>query len=137
MTFDLAKNNFAEMAEVGYEFELKLPVTDEGTGAFIKVRGDDSKTVKSFGRRKLAEYQARAAAAKKRGKEPDDLTYEEAEDVAIEAAIIRIIDWRGINDGGEKVVFTKESADKILREHSWIREQIMEESAQVLNFRSR
>lgn len=136
MGFDLAKNNFAEMAEAGYEFELKLPVTEEATGAFITVRGDESKTVKAFGRKKLAEYQAKIAAAKKRGKEVDDLGYEEAEDMAVEAAIVRIISWKGIEDGGEQVPFTKENADRILREHAWIRNQIMEEASQVLNFRS-
>ncbi len=79
MTFDLAKHNYTEIAEAGYEFELKLPGTGEGTGVFITVRGDQSKTVKAFGRKKYAEFKLREQQAKRRGKEAEDMTLEEAE----------------------------------------------------------
>lgn len=136
MSFDLAKNNLSVAADVGFEFELKMP-TGDSTGAFITVRGEESKTVKAFGRNKYKEFQQKQQQARRRGKEADDLTLEEAEDMAIDTAVVRVMDWRGITDGGVEVAFTKEAAARIFKEHSWIREQVMEESSQILNFRPR
>lgn len=135
MSFDLSKNNLSEIAEAGYEFELTLPGTGDPTGAFITVRGNESKTVKAYGRKKYNEYKLREQQAKRRGKDVEDLTLEEAEDLAVESTIVRIIGWRGINDNGKEVVFTPENAAKILKEHSWIREAITEEASNLLNFR--
>lgn len=132
--FDLSKNNFAQAAEDGYEFELVLP-TGEKSGAFLTIRGDQSKTVKAYARKKYSEFKMKEQAARRRGKDNDDMTIEEAEDLAIEAAIVRLIGWKGITDGGKPVEFSKDAASSILREHSWIREQIMEEAGQILNFR--
>lgn len=132
--FDLSKNNFAEAAEVGYEFELKLP-TGGVTGAFVTVRGDQSKTVKAYSRKKYAEFKQKEQVARRRGKEVEDMSLEEAEDLAVESAIVRIIGWKGIAEGGKEVAFTPENAQRILREHAWIREQVVEEASQLLNFR--
>ena len=134
MSFDLNKNNFADAAEAGYEFELLLP-TQEPTGAFITVRGDQSKTVKAYARKKYAEFKMREQQAKRRGKDVDDMTLEEAEELAIEAAIVRVIGWKGITEGKTEVAFTKENAERIFKEHGWIRDAVMEESSQLLNFR--
>jgi hypothetical protein len=135
MSFDLSKNNFAEVAEAGYEFELKLPGTGEGTGAFITVRGDQSKTVKAYARKKYSEFKLKEQQAKRRGKEVEDITLDEAEELAIESAVIRVIDWKGIAENGKDVPFTKENAERIFKEHSWIREAVTEEAGQLLNFR--
>ena len=135
MSLDLSQNNFTEIAEEGYEFELLLPGTQEPTGAFIKVRGDQSKTVKAFNRKKFNEFKIKEQQAKRRGKEVDELSLEEAEELAVESAVVRIISWRGIENAGESVPFTKENATEILTAHSWIREQVIEESSQILNFR--
>jgi hypothetical protein len=135
MGFDLAKNNLSDAAEVGYEFEVRLPGTGEPIGAFIKIRGEESKIVKAFGRKKYNEWQVRVQQAKRRGKEPDEYTLEEAEEMAIESAITRVISWRGFDDNGKPFEFSKENAEKMFKEHGWIREQVMEESAQLLNFR--
>jgi hypothetical protein len=135
MSFDLSKNNYAEAAEVGYEFELKFPDTGEGTGAFITVRGEQSKTLKVYGRKKITEYQSKEAQAKRRGKEVEPPTFDELEDLAIESAIVRTISWRGIDENGVAVPFNEENAKRIYKEHAWIRTQVMEESAQILNFR--
>ncbi len=136
MTFDLAKHNYTEIAEAGYEFELKLPGTGEGTGVFITVRGDQSKTVKAFGRKKYSEFKLREQQAKRRGKDVDDMTLEEAEDLGIESAIVRVIGWKNITENGKEVAFTKENAERIFKEYSWIKDQVMEEAGQLLNFRS-
>ena len=135
MSFDLGKNNLSAAAEAGYEFELIYPATEEKTGAFITVRGEASKTVKAFGRKKYAEGEAKRIQDARKGKDTSVVDLEELEDLAIESAIVRIIDWRGISDGGENVPFTAEVARKILKEHDWIRKQVLEESSQILNFR--
>ena len=135
MSLDLAKTNLADAADAGYEFEIKLPGSGEGTGAFITVRGEMSKTVKAYARQKFREFQLREQQAKRRGKTVDDLTLEEAEEMAVESAVVRVIGWRGITENGKEVAFSKENAERIFTEHSWIREQVMEESIQILNFR--
>ena len=71
--------------------------------------------------------------AKRKGKE-EELTLDEAEEMAIETAIVRVIAWRGITEDGKEVPFTKENAERIFLEHSWIREQISEAADQLLNF---
>ena len=124
MAFDLAKHNYTEIAEVGYKFELKLPGTGESTGVFITVRGDQSKTVKAFARKKYAEFKLREQQAKRRGKEAEDMTLEEAEELSIESAVIRVMDWDGITENGKDVPFTKENAERIFKEYSWIKDQI-------------
>lgn len=131
---DLSKTNFSKAAESGYEFELKLP-TGEATGAFITVRGDQSPTVKNYARKKYNEFKIKEQAARRRGKDPEDMTLEEAEDLAVEAAIVRVIGWRGITEGNKELEFTAENATRIFREHNWIREQVAEEASQLLNFR--
>jgi hypothetical protein len=135
MIFDLAKHNYTEIAEVGYKFELKLPGTGEGTGVFITVRGDQSKTVKAFARKKYSEFKLREQQAKRRGKDVEDMTLEEAEELGIESAVIRVISWENITEDGKEVPFTKENAERIFKEYSWIKDAVMEEAAQLLNFR--
>ncbi len=136
MKFDLAKHNYTEIAEVGYKFELKLPGTGEATGVFITVRGDQSKTVKAFGRKKYSEFKLREQQAKRRGKDVEDMTLEEAEELSVESAVIRVIGWENITENGKDVGFTKENAERIFKEYSWIKDQVMEEAGQLLNFRS-
>lgn len=134
MALDLTKNDLSAKAEIGYEFELKLPDSEEDSGAFVTVRGAESKSVKAYQRLKFKEYQARNNAAKKRNKDVDDFSIDEAEELAVEAAVGRIKDWTGISESGKDVPFTKENATRILTEHSWIREQIMEASNDLINF---
>ena len=134
MAFDLVKNNLSTIAEAGYEFEITLPGSGQGTGAFVTVRGSESKTVKAYQRKKFAEYQMRQKTARKRGRDEDDLSLEEAEELAVEAAVGRIIQWKGLEESGKEVLFSQENATRILTEHSWIREQVMEASNDLLNF---
>lgn len=132
---DLAKNNFADQAEAGYEFELEHPATGEGMGAFIKVRGDRSRVVQAHARKRVTELQTKEKMAKRKGKDTD-MSLDELEAMAIESAIVRVISWRGIAQNGEEIPFTKENAQEVFKEHSWIREQVMENAEQLLNFRS-
>lgn len=132
MGFDVKLMDYSAAAEVGYEFELKLP-TGAGSGAYLTVIGSQSPTVKQYAKRKFQEYQQRMQIAKRKGKE-EDISLDEAEELAIEAALVRLVGWRGIEEEGKEVKFSKDKAREILTQHSWIREQIMEESEDILNF---
>ena len=131
---DLKKTNVAVDAEAGYEFELIHPATGEGTGGFIKVRGEHSKVVQAFARKRINEFQKREKMAKGKGKELE-FTTDELEEMAVENAVNRIISWRGIGADGVEVPFTVENATQILTEHPWIRKAVSEESENILNFR--
>lgn len=133
MAFDLNKQDFSKAAELGYTFELKLP-TGEGSGAMLTVLGDNAPTVKAYGRKVFQQWQQRQAIAKRKGRE-DDMSLEEAEEAAVDAALVRLIGWSGIEEDGKAVKFSKEKAREILTQHSWIREAIMQEASDILNFR--
>lgn len=132
---DLAVTDFARQAESGYEFELIHPATGEGLGGFIKVRGDKSKVVQSYARKRITEMQKREKVQRGKNKETD-LTIEELEDMAVQSAIVRVISWRNIAKDGVEVPFTKENAEEIFRDHPWIREAVMEAADDLTNFRS-
>ena len=134
--FDLSQNNFATKAEAGYEFELLSPETFEGTGVFITVRGDQSPAVKAFGRRKFQEFQQKEAVAKRKGKEVESMTLDEAEELAVENAVVRTIGWRGLGDKGVEVPFSKDKAAEIYgtQGYEWIREAVIQESSNLRNF---
>lgn len=134
MGFDLSKNDLSKLSEVGYEFELTLPEVRTPTGAFVTVRGVNSPSVKAFGRKKFAEMQMQEQIAKRKGREVEPMTIEDAEDLATETALIRLITWKGIEEDGKELKFSAESAKRILKEHSWIREQILSESDNLSNF---
>lgn len=132
---NLQKTNLAAQAEDGFEFELLLPESKEKTGGFVKVRGRMSPVVRNHAKRKYSEFAQKEQMAKRKGKDLDPMTIDEAEEAAIENTLVRIIDWRGIGlEEGVELPFNKENAEKVLREHTWIRDQIMEESDNLLNF---
>jgi hypothetical protein len=130
---DLKVQNLSEVSEAGYEFELTLPGTGDKTGAFVKVRGAQSKIARAYARKKYQEFRQKEQVAKRKGRD-EELSLDEAEDMAVETAITRIISWKGISEGKVEVPFTKENAERILKEHSWIREAIVEASEDLLNF---
>lgn len=132
---DLTKTNLSKISEEGHEFEITFPETGEGLGAFITVRGDSSPTVKAYARKKFSEYKMKETVAKRRGKEVDEPSIEELEDLSIESAVVRTIGWRGLSEGGKELVFSKEECARVYREHEWIRRQVMRESENILNFR--
>lgn len=133
MAFDLQKDNFGAVAETGVEVELTLP-TGEGSGAYLTILGEQSKTVKAYGRKLFQMWQQKQSIAKRKGRE-EELSLEEAEEQAIDAACVRVIGWKGITEEGKDVKFSKEKLREILAEHAWIREFIMQESNNIYNFR--
>lgn len=132
--FDLKKMNIADLSEKGYEFELKIPEIGTPTGTFLTVKGDNSKTVRNYTKKQFEVMQSKAKQARKRGKEVEEITLSEAEDMAVEAAIVRLVDWKGVVEDGKEVKFNEENVRRILKEHPWIRQAIMDESEQLSNF---
>lgn len=130
--FDIQKQDFSKSAEAGYSFDLKLP-TGASSGAKLTIIGDMSPAVKAFQRRKFQEYQQRQAIAKRKGRD-DEIDLDEAEDVNIESALVRLIGWKGVTENGVEVPFSKEKAAEVLRQHAWIRDAILVEAADVTNF---
>jgi len=132
--FDLKQNNLSEQSEAGYEFELIYPSTQEPCGIFVKVRGEESKIVRAFQRKTMAERQQRDQINKRKGKDTE-LNPQEIHQAIIDFTVNRIISWRGVLENAVEVPFTKENAERILDEHPWIQEQVLEESKNILNFR--
>ena len=132
-TFDLAKHNFSTAAEQGYTFSLKTP-TGADSGAKLTILGELSPTVKAYSRKKFAEYQQRQVMLKRKGKEDEQMSLEEAEEMAVENALVRLIGWEGVTDDGKEVKFSKEKAREVLTNHTRLLEQIISESQDVLNF---
>lgn len=131
--FDLSKNDPSKLSEAGFTFNLELP-NGTVTEAKITVRGSQSPAVKNYGRRKYQEFKQREAAAKRRGREPEDLTLEEAEELAVEAAVIRTISWEGMGEDGKELVFSPEEATRLYAKYPFIRSQVTEKADDINNF---
>lgn len=132
---DLAKLNVSEAAETGFKMQVVHPVTRQPIdGAFITVRGDDSKTVQKWIRGVIARRQSEELMAKRRGKEAEPLSFAEAEEQANEGAAKRVIGWEGIANGKTELQFSEDNAKQLFAEHPWIRDQVLEASRDLGNF---
>lgn len=132
--FDIKLQDFSKSAELGYTFSLKLP-TGADSGAKLTVIGDMSPTVKAYGRKLFQEYQQKQATARRKGRPEDEIDLDEAEERAVESALVRLVDWQGITEDGEEVPFSKAKAASVLKQHPWIRDAVMQEAADINNFR--
>lgn len=94
---ELNSVNLAAMAAVGYALELVHPATGEKLGGIITVRGDESREVQSYNRKRFQELQKRERMNK--GKSTD-YTLAEIEDISIESAIVRCMGWKNIKKDG-------------------------------------
>lgn len=126
---ELNSLNLAAQAAVGYNLELVHPATGEKLGGIITVRGDESKEVQNYNRRRFMELQKRERMNK--GKD-NTYTIAEIESIGVESAIVRTIGWKNITLGGAELVFTKENAETLFTDYPWIRKQVME-AAEDLN----
>lgn len=133
--FDLVKQDFGKASEVGYTFNLKLP-TGADSGAKLTIIGDMSPTVKAYQRKKFQEYQTKVSIAKRKGRqhELDEIDLDEAEEIAVEAALVRLVGWEGLGENGKAVEFSKDKAREVLKAHPWIREAVMQEAQDITNF---
>lgn len=132
MAFDIVKTNLAERAEEGFEFEVKLP-DGSPTEFFVTVRGTQSPKVKGYSKRVFNQLQIKEQQAKRKGKETD-FSLEEAEDMAVNSAVVRIVSWRGLEEAGKEIPCTEENVKRIMRELDWVRSQVLEEADIAANF---
>ena len=136
MAFNITEMNFAQIAEEGFEFELKNPLTGDGLEVYITVRGKLSPKMKKYNKSVFNKLQAKEIQNKKRGKD-DRLDLEEAEQMQREASLARIISWKGIEiEEGKELGNTEAEFKEVLMnpDNSWIVEQIIEESDNSANF---
>lgn len=135
MSFDLGKLNLSQSASLGYEFELVVPEVADPTGILLTVRGDKATEVQAFAKKMYNQMQAKEAMAKRKGKTVEPMSLEEAEDYAVEAAMVRLIGWKNFkNDKKEELAYSKENAEMVLRQAPWIRDAILEEAQNLGNF---
>ena len=132
MAFDIVKTNLAEKAEAGYEFEVKLP-DGSPTEFFVTVRGSQSPKVKAYSKKVFNQLQVKEQQAKRKNKETE-FSLEEAEDMAVESAVVRLIGWRGLEEDGKEIKFNEDNARRIMRELDWVRAQVLEEADIAANF---
>ena len=132
MAFDIVKTNIAELAETGYEFAIKLP-DGTPTDFLVTVRGHHSPAVKAHSKRTFNQMQLKEQQAKRKGKD-FDLSLDDAEDMAVESAVMRLVTWKGLEEDGKEIKFSQESAKRIMRELDWVRAQVLEESEIAANF---
>lgn len=132
MAFDIVKTNLAEKAEAGYTFNVKLP-DGTPTDFQITVRGSQSPKVKAYSKKVFNQLQVKEQQAKRKGKEVE-FNLEDAEDMAVESAVVRLVDWTGLEEDGKVIKFTEENAKRIMRELDWVRAQVLEEADIAANF---
>ena len=92
--------------------------------------------MKKYNKSVFNKLQAKEIQNKKRGKD-DRLDLEEAEQMQREAALARIISWKGIEiEKGKELGNTEAEFKEVLMnpDNSWIVEQIIEESDNSANF---
>ena len=133
MAFDIKKTNLAEQAEAGYEFEVKLP-DGSSTDFYITVRGNLSPEVKKFSKDLFNQLQLKELQAKRKGKTDQPVDLQEAEETLIKSAVARIVNWKGLEDGGKVVEPTQENFVRIMTELDWVRKQVLDESDNDANF---
>lgn len=133
---NLKVNDPAVIAEVGYEFTVEMPDGTQ-TDAKIKVRGGLSKTVMNYGRKMFAEKQARDKQKKRnRSYDENDIDLTELEASAVKAAVVRIISWSGLGvEEGKELAFNQENAEMLMKDYPFIREQVIQNSEDLSNFR--
>ena len=137
MAFNFSENNFAQIAEQGYEFEVTHPFTGEGIDCYITVRGDLSPITKKFNKNLATKLQWKEIQKKQRkGNKEEPFDLEEALQVQRDQAISRVISWRGIEYKGRTLESTEEDIKLLLNDpdFSWLCEQIVEEASTSVNF---
>lgn len=132
---DLNNLDLVAQGDAGYNLQLLHPIDgEELEGMVIRVRGDKSKTVQVFERKRINELNKREKVLKGKGKDAT-FSIEEMEDLAVEAAVVRIMGWKGIREAGVDLEFNEENAAYVMRKFAWMREQVREAAEDLENFR--
>ncbi len=141
---DLAEIDVSKSSEIGHEFEVVHPDTEEGLGVFIKVRGEEAATVRLSGIKSAAEsiVRNRMKAENKKAKKSFEAMVEEQEqelhkvidETTPEKAAERVISWRGVKKAGVEIPATRENCIELFTKAPFIQAQVFEESRRLGNF---
>lgn len=132
MAFDIVQQDYSKAAQNGYEFELLFP-DGKRSDAFLTVVGDMAPEVQNYIKRVVNDRLRKERLPKKTGRE-EIPTVEGFQEDNVEAALVRLVSWKGIKENGKDVPFSKDKAREIMTAHNWIATQIMEASSEVSNF---
>ena len=131
---ELSKLNLGAAADEGYDLVLQHPINGDDLDGVIRVRGDKSRQIQAFSRKRVNELQRRERMLKGKGKD-ENLSIEELEAMHIESGIARVISWKNNKKDGEELPFTKENAETVFKDYPWILEQVLEASSNLNLFR--
>lgn len=123
----LADLDLTSASEKAFEFEY-LKTDGSDTGVFITVLGSQAPKVQEWVRKSLNRRRAQEAMAAKRGKEIDR-TVEDDEQFGVDAAVVRIVAWRGITEP-----YSQENAIILMTNNSELRDQVFEASNNLGNY---
>lgn len=139
MNIDLASIDTVAACNAGADVELLHPVTREPLGIFWRVLGRDSDVFKAHVNKNVNAKMRRAMLAKKRGRDAEPTTAEEAEADAIELLVACSAGWRTgdmptIEFKGSPLAFDENNARRVLTALPWIRSQVDEAVGDLENF---
>ena len=130
---ELSSLDLSSTSENGYEFEFIPEATGIGEGFFITVLGKHADTVKEWTRKAVNNMRDRERMLAKKGKD-DYRKVEEDEAFGVQLAATTIIGWKGLNDSGKPVEFSKEMALHICKVNPEVRDQVSAASDLMSNF---
>ena len=130
---ELSSLDLSSTSENGYEFEFIPEATGIGEGFLITVLGKHADTVKEWTRKAVNNMRDRERMLAKKGKD-DYRKVEEDEAFGVQLAAITIIGWKGLNDGGKPVEYSKDMALSLCRMNPEIRDQVSAASDLMSNF---
>ena len=130
---ELSSLDLSSTSENGYEFEFIPEATGIGEGFLITVLGKHADMVKEWTRKAVNNMRDRERMLAKKGKD-DYRKVEEDEAFGIQLAAITIIGWKGLNDGGKPVEYSKDMALSLCRMNPEIRDQVSAASDLMSNF---
>ena len=126
-SFSLADLNLTAKCEAAFEFEY-LDSKGKGTGLFITVIGSQAPKVQAWLRKTINRQRTQDAVLTKRGKE-EIRTVEDDEEFGAEAAVVRMVGWRGINEP-----FSPDAALELVTINALVRAQVFDASNDLSNF---
>tara|TARA_R110000850_G_scaffold65363_3_gene146307 strand:- start:891 stop:1316 length:426 start_codon:yes stop_codon:yes gene_type:complete len=125
------------MSELRFDInDFMLDKEAKAAGVWIEMGGDASFKIASF------DNPAFTDAFRKATKPYSDLGKDIPEDDQIEImsrcmSNFVVLDWKGVYDGKEELVYSVENAYRLLKELEWIRSKLITEAQKLENFRTK
>jgi len=125
---DIAALNMAARGNAGAWIDIKAP-DGTPTDIRIQIRGARADAVRA-----VVEKHQQAVAEAVRGKRPDFEAMEKARDAELAAAAV--IDWTGMDEGGQPLPCTPENARRLLTHpgYDWLAAQVFSQAQDAAVF---